>query len=130
MKFLVLGPLDVVDEAVILSIPAHDSLVFPISISADGTMAATAARNDRLKLWDLATGQELGQFGGELEGRLFNNGAFHRTLPHLLVTTPPSEVRIHTLDVDELIAIAESRLSRAMTEGECLQYFHGPCPSS
>lgn len=46
-----------------------------------------------------------------------------------MVTTPPNIVRIHTLDLDELMAIAESRLSREMTDGECQQYFRGPCPT-
>ena len=42
--------------------------------------------------------------------------------------TPPDQVRIHTLDIDELIEIAESKLSRDMTEPECQQYFREPMP--
>ena len=53
-----------------------------------------------------------------------------RSLPHLLVKTPQNEVRIYTLDIDELISIAMSRLSRDMTEEECQQYFRKPCPGS
>ena len=117
------------DEAEVLRITAHDSQVRSLAFSPDASMAATSARNDRLKLWDLDTGQQLGEFGGELEGRFSNIGAFHPTLPHLMVTTPLSEVRIHTLDVDELIAIARAGLSREMTEEECQRYFREPCPA-
>ena len=117
------------EDAVVRSIPAHDSLVRSVSISPDGSKAATSARNDRLKVWDLETGRELGQFGGNLIGRLSNIGAFHPTLPHLLVTTPLSEVRIHTLDIDELVAIGRDGLSRPMTEEECKQHLHGSCPA-
>jgi hypothetical protein len=46
------------------------------------------------------------------------------------VTSPPNEVRIYTLDIDELIAIAEAGLSRDMTEEECQQYFRRACEDS
>ena len=100
-----------------------------VKLSPDGTKAATAAFDEPLKLWDLESGQSLGEFGsgGFDDPHL---GGFHPTLAYLMVTTPPNEVRIHTLDVDELVAIAESRLSRDMTEAECQQYFREPCPTS
>ena len=39
-------------------------------------------------------------------------GAFHPTEPWLLVASPPNLIRIHTLDVDELIEIGRSRFAR------------------
>ena len=117
------------EEAEILRISAHDSQILRVVISPDGSKATTSARGDRLKLWNLETGQQRGEFGGELEGRFFNIGDFHPTLPHLLVTTPLNQVRIHTLNADELVAIAEDGLSRDMTEEECQLYFRESCPT-
>jgi WD40 repeat protein len=116
-----------IEEAVDIEIAAHDTLILTVMLSPDGTTAATAAFDEPLKLWDLESGQSLGEFGPGGFGNP-HLGDFHPTLPHLLVTTPPNQVRIHTLNIDELVAIAEAGLSRDMTEPECQQYFRGSCP--
>ena len=90
-------------------------------------MVLTSAWSEPLKLWDLKTGESLGQFGGVLEGRAAHGGDFHPTLPRIVVTTPPGQVRIHTLDDDELIEIARSRITRELSEGECQQYLRRSC---
>jgi WD40 repeat protein len=113
--------------AVDLEIPAHDALVIIVRVSPDGSKVATAAFEGPLRVWDLTNnGQLLGEFGEEF----FNSGDFHPTEPHLLVASPPNLVRIHSFNLDELIAIAEARLSRDMTAAECDQYFRDPCPTS
>jgi hypothetical protein len=63
------------------------------------------------------------------ELRIFRDESSLSANPHLwssiteaVVSSPPHQVRVHTLD------IAESRLSREMTEEECQQYFREPCP--
>ena len=118
------------DDALLREIDAHDSAVLALGLSPDGTMAVTDDREDPLKLWDLDTGRLLGEFGGTLDVEGKHLGDFHPTRPWLLVTTPPNAVRIHTLDIDELIEIARSRLSRQMSEAECTQYFRAACPTS
>jgi WD40 repeat protein len=117
------------DEAVIREIPAHDTSILRVSVSRDGSKAATWGQSEPVKVWDLDTGQLLGQFGGKIDDG-FRDADFHPSLPQLIVTSPPNEVRIHTLDDDDLIAIAQSRLSRDMTEGECEQYFRRSCEGS
>ena len=40
-------------------------------------------------------------------------------------------VRVWALDLDDLIAIAESRLTRTLTDDECRQYLHvDRCPQT
>jgi WD40 repeat protein len=99
-------------------------------MSPDGSKAATWSWTEPFKVWDLDTGQLLGQFGGVIDDGLFHGGDFHPSLPQLIVTSPPNQVRIYTLDIDELVAIAKAGLSRDMTEEECEQYFREPCPGS
>ena len=98
-------------------------------MSPDASTAASASWDEPYKRWDLQTGALLGEFGGSVDGQL-HDGGFHPSLPHLLVTTPPNQVRIHTFDIDELIAIAETGLSRDMTDQECQQYFRQACDRS
>jgi WD40 repeat protein len=119
-----------VDEAIIREIPAHDTGVLKVSVSPDGSMLSSWSWTEPFKVWDLDTGQPLGQFGGRIDDGTFHGGDFHPSLPQLIVTTPPNEVRIHTLDIDELIAIAAAGLSRDMTEAECEQYLRRSCEES
>ena len=53
--------------------------------------------------------------------------AFHPTKPWLFVALPDDRIGIYTLDTDELIEIARSRLSRELTEEECQLYLRRPC---
>jgi WD40 repeat protein len=114
-------------EAALLQIPAHDTLIIIVSTSPDGSMAFSSTRNEPLKLWSLESGQLLGEFGGLPEQGWRNAGAFHPTLPQLMVASPPNLVRLHTLDVDELVDIARSRFTRDLTEEECVLYLRRTC---
>jgi len=106
----------------------HGTLIVRVPLSPEGNQAVTSATDEPLRLRDLTTEVLLGTFGvGGLNG--FHLGDFHPTEPWLLVTAPPNIVRTDTLDIDELIEIAESKLSRPMTYDECRQYFRGPCPA-
>ncbi|MDH3499659.1 MAG: hypothetical protein OEM97_06025, partial [Acidimicrobiia bacterium] len=74
------------------------------------------------KLWDLETGRPLGEFGTTERTAI----AFHPTEPWLY-TAEGDTVTIHTLDIDELIEIANSRLTRDMTDDECQRYLRRGC---
>jgi WD40 repeat protein len=116
-----------VPAAIDLEIPAHDFPVIVVRVSSDGSRVATASFGGPLKVWDLTIdGQLLGEFGGESG----NIADFHPTEPHIVVASPPNHVRVHTFDIDELIAIAQDRFTRPMTEAECEQYLRGPCAGS
>jgi WD40 repeat protein len=39
-------------------------------------------------------------------------------------------IRIWALDLDDLIGIAKHELTRSLTDEECRQYLHEPCPTS
>jgi WD40 repeat protein len=118
-----------IEDAVKFEFPGLDTFAQSVSVSPDGAMLAAAGRSDPLKVWDLATGELLDEFGGKVaEG--FHVGTFHPSLPHLIVTTPPNEIRIHTFDIEELVALGRASLSREMTEEECQAYFRRACSES
>ncbi len=116
------------DEALRLEISAHEGEPSALAISADGRHIATSSIGEPVRLWDAGTGELIDEFGGDPgEGR-WHAVDFHPTKPWMLVASHPNRIRIYTLDIDELIAIAESRLTRELTEAEC-QLYRGACPT-
>ena len=101
-----------------------------VAFSPDGKQMATTSRQRNLKVWDFETGRELlslpnnaaVQFtpdgtrliaGGEDEGGLVSDS-----------------VRVYALELDELVALAKSRVTRSLTTEECQEYLHmDQCPS-
>jgi WD40 repeat protein len=116
-------------ETLIREIPAHDSFVLTVALSPDERMVGTTSWDEPVKLWDGATWEPLGDFRGTPPAGQSHCPALHPTLSHILVSSPNGEVRIHTLDLGELIAIAiaEAGPSRDMTNKECIQYLGEPC---
>lgn len=115
-------------EAVVNRIGVFEPVVATVVVSPDSTTVAASSNGTQLRLWDLRNGEFLEAFGDFDGGFHFADFYPDPSIRHLLVTTEPNEVRIYTLDIDELVEIAESRLTRAMTAAECDQYFRGPCP--
>ena len=111
----------------LLEFALTELLIIVVSTSPDGSMAFSSTRNEPLKLWSLESGQLLGEFGGLPEQGWRNVGAFHPTLPQLMVASPPNLMRLHTLDVDALVGIAQSRLTRDLTDEECRLYLRRTC---
>jgi WD40 repeat protein len=100
-----------------------------LDISADGTMIASADFSGLVRIWDLPSGKPLQDI--PFANVPIQNAKFLDDR-HLLVTPANGpEVVIVTLDVDELLRIARSRLTRAFTQEECRTYLHvDTCPSS
>ena len=92
-----------------------------IAFSPDGTQLATASRDGTAKLWDASSGQELLTLYGRGVGiccvAFSPNGT-------LLFTGGDHGVRIYTLQIEDLIALAQSRLTRSLTTEECQKYLH------
>ena len=73
------------------------------------------------------TGKLVGEFGGEVGANESHYFDFHPTEPWLLVASPPQRIRVYTLSIGEFVTIATSRLTRGLTDAECVQY-PGACP--
>jgi len=99
-----------------------------LDITPDGQRLATFDADGIVRLWDLRTG-ELQQAVpvvnvgiGALEGSL----RFAPNGQHVLVSDAGS-VMIHTTDVDELIEIARTRLTRELSDEECQRFLPDRC---
>ncbi len=111
------------EEAVLRQIPAHTTFINQVLLSPDGSMILSRAQDEPVKLWDLDTGEKLGEF--DTDG--FRFGAFHPTEPLLYIALPDDRIGIYTLDTDQLIEIARSRLTRELTAEECQLYLRRSC---
>jgi hypothetical protein len=74
---------------------------------------------------DIATGTFLGEIGTDGSSAV----AFHPTEPWLHISTG-TKITGHTIDVDALIELGRSRLTRDMTDEECELYLRGPCEAT
>jgi WD40 repeat protein/class 3 adenylate cyclase/tRNA A-37 threonylcarbamoyl transferase component Bud32 len=115
------------EEAIVLDFQAHDGPVPDnIPFSRDGSMFATWGVNDRrLRVWQTDDGGLVADLG---ETEVWPGFDFHPNGRHLLVSGPSGTLRVHTLDVDELVDIAQERLTRGFTADECAAFGIDPCP--
>jgi WD40 repeat protein len=110
----------------VLSLAGDHTRVLAVAFSPDSALLATGGA-ELPKLWDLATGQELATFPGHTS--MVNGLAFSPDGSRLASSSIDGTTRVYAVDVEELIALAQSRLTRWWTPEECRQYLHmEACP--
>jgi WD40 repeat protein len=119
---------DVATGKLVRKFQAHSGRVSDLAYSPDGAWIATAGQDGTTALFDAATGARRFILPGH--GFLVSGLAFSPDGRRLITTAPDGVVRVWTLDLDELIRIAEGELTRKLTDDECRQYLHLPdgCP--
>lgn len=93
-----------------------------IDANADGSRVATAGSDGVIRVWDTATGLQIEALAGHLTS--VNSVGFSPDGRRLVSTGDDGIVRVWALDPDDLIAIAQSRLTRGLTDDECRQFLH------
>jgi WD40 repeat protein len=112
----------------LFDLPDHTATVVDIAFSPDGTHIATTSTDRTVKVWDATTGQ--------LQLTLPDHNPFANALAFSpdgtrLITASDGfgGIRVWALDLDNLVQIARSRLTRELTTEECQQYLHlDGCP--
>lgn len=112
---------DVRTGSELLTLSGHSNQVMSIAFSPDGGRLATASRDGTARLWDASTGEELNVIVQGDTG--FFDVAFHPN-GKLLATGEDNGTYVYLLELDDLIELATTRLTRGLTVDECIKYLH------
>jgi WD40 repeat protein len=98
-----------------------------VAFSPDGKRLATASLDKTAKVWDVSSGQESLTLTGHTDG--LRGVSFSPDGKRLATASADGTVRVHLLDVEELKALARSRVTRSLRPEECKKYLHvDQCP--
>jgi WD40 repeat protein len=115
------------DGRKILQLPGHAGLTLGLAFSADETLLASASFDGYAKIWDLETGQELFTLFGN-SSNVFGV-ALSPDGKHAVTAGGDGTLRFYALNMEELIALAQTRVKRSLTIEECRRYLHTEaCP--
>ena len=105
----------------------HAGLINALEFSQDGQKLASASFDRLAKVWDVSTGEEIVSLYGN-NGNVFGV-SFSPDGTRLATAGADGTVRTYTLQTDDLIELARSRVTRSLTNQECKQFLHQDiCP--
>jgi WD40 repeat protein/transcriptional regulator with XRE-family HTH domain len=125
------GPIvwDISDDKgrVVFTQVGHTGFVAALAFSPDGTRLATGGFDGSMRVWDLEEGREwlaLPTHYGPA-GKI----AFNPDGTRLATSGWDGVVRVYALRLDDLVALAQTRVTRSLTTEECQKYLHvAECP--
>jgi WD40 repeat protein len=118
---------DTIQKVKILTLTGHAGLTSRLTFTQDGTRLASANFDGLAKVWDVQSGQELFSLYGNTSNVF--GVAFSPDGTRLATVGGDGTLRIFTMDMNELVALARSRLTRSLTLSECQKYLHmEQCP--
>lgn len=107
---------------------AHDTGIGHLALNDDGTLLASAGLDGLVKVWDVTTRSLLHEArvtSGWIGGVTFMDNEQHLAVTNMRQGT----LDIITIDPEELLDIARSRVTRGFTETECAAHRIDPCPT-
>lgn len=117
----------------LLTLTGHQGDVWGAAFSPDGATLATISFDGLVKLWDVgdseleSANREILSLGPGNDGR---EVAFSPDGRFLATTSGSGLVRVYVTSTEELMALAQTRLTRTLTNDECRRYLHLPrCPA-
>jgi WD40 repeat protein len=111
-----------------LTLAAHTSAVNDVAFSPDGTGLTTVGDDGTAKLWGIPSGRLLLTFSGHQAA--VNSCDFSPDGRRLATAGDDTTVRVHALMIEDLIALAQTRVTRGLSLSECQKYLKlEECPA-
>ncbi len=105
---------------------AHAGIINAIAVSQDASLIASGSIDEWVRVWSAEDGSLVHAI--RADDQVFGL-EFANDDQHLLVTLETGDRFTYTLDPDELLEIARSRLTRGFTDAECARFEIDPCPT-
>ena len=122
---------DAATGELVLTLSGHRAFIWGAAYSPDGRRVATASADGTACVWDAETGALLHALpgsGGDVMGVSFSPQDGGK---QLAVSSSDGVVRVYLLDLEALLGLAQSRLTRGLTLGECQTFLHmAACPTA
>jgi WD40 repeat protein/class 3 adenylate cyclase len=117
------------DGTLLHTLTGHTGPVYSLDFNPDGSLLATGSIDGTVKLWASADfGANPLTLGGHRAG--IYDVQFSPDGRRLISGSRDLTARVFAIDIDELIEIAESRVTRPLNDAECQRYLHVPtCPA-
>jgi WD40 repeat protein len=105
------------------------AVVNALAYGSDGSRVATAGADGVVRVWDPGSGEQDLELRGH--GTTVQAVVFSPDGTRLASVGNDGVVRVWALELDDLIAIAERRLTRSFTDEECRQFLdQDRCPAA
>jgi WD40 repeat protein len=104
------------------SIAAHEGKITAAAFSQDGSQLATSGQDRAIKVWDMPSGDSFLRLPDQ--DAAITDLAFSSDGTHLYAAGEDGTIRLFILDIDELIELAQSNVTRSFTTEECQQYLY------
>jgi WD40 repeat protein len=122
-----IGLIDLDSGELLMTLPGHSAFVNVISFTEDDNLLVSASRDGTVKIWDVSSGEALQTIFVHSLG--VTDIALSPDGKRLYTAAADGTVRVYLLDIEELIELAYTRLTRWFTPEECQTYLHtDTCP--
>jgi WD40 repeat protein len=109
-------------------VDAHQGRITAAAFSPDGSQLATSGQDRAIRMWDIETGDLLLSLTDQTA--TVTDLAFSPDGTRLYAAGEDGAIRPYVLDIDELIELAQSKVTRSLTDEECRQYLYlEACPA-
>lgn len=102
----------------------HLSSIWTLSFSADSRQLASASQDATVRVWDLPSGTQRAALHGHRT--VVFSASFSPDGTRLVSGSADGTVRVWAVDLDDLITLAEQRLTRGLSDDECRLYLQQP----